>query len=154
MKTFISKSMSLVALVATLFSFTKPGGEGFEIFFNNKVVVQQFGKPANEIKSLRVKQYAANDKLMVKYYHCGQVARNKILTIKDNQNRILKEWRFTDATSSLPAATAMNCDVKDILPLNKGNESTLKLYYASSKLPKGRFLINIVVENNNVALKK
>ena len=58
MKSIISKSMLVLAICATLFSFrNKPGGEGFEIYLNNKVVVQQFGKDAHN-KVLKEFNYA------------------------------------------------------------------------------------------------
>lgn len=141
----------LVALTATLFSFVNFGGEGFEIYLNNKVVVQKFGNSLSESGSLRLNQYSANDQLTVKYHHCGKIGKSRTITIKDGQDKIIKLWRFADAAT--PVA-AMNCNVKEILNLNKGNESSFKLYYASSELPGGRLLTNIVVENNIVAKKK
>ena len=149
MKPIISKKLTLVAIAATLFSFTNFGGEGYEIFLNNKVVIQQFGKSIDAVNSLRLNQSTANGQLTVKYYHCGQVGRNRIITIKDAQDKVLKEWRFSDAAGSIVSPVAMNCNVKDIVNLKKGNEITLKLYYSSNQLPSGRLLTNIVVENNN-----
>lgn len=151
MKRIIIKTMTLVAMTATLFSFTNLGGEGFEIYLNNKVVLQHYGKPDNAPKNIRLNAYAANDQLTVKYHHCGKVGKNRVLTIKDKQNKILKEWRFADA--AVPFAP-MNCNVKDILRLGKGNNSEFKLYYTSSELPGGRLLTTIIVENNIVASTK
>ena len=148
MKQIISRTMMLVAMAATLLSFTNFGGEGFEIYLNNRVVIQQFGKPTNAVKSLRLNQYSANDQLTIKYHHCGRVGKNRTITIKDNQNNLLKEWRFDDAVAP------MLCNVKDILNLNKESESVFKLYYTSSELPNGRLLATIVVENNNVVKSK
>jgi hypothetical protein len=154
MKSIIIKKMTLVAMAATLFSFTRFGGEGFEIYLNNKVVIQQFGKSIDVVNSLRLNQQSANDQLTIKYFHCGQVGRSRIISIKDGQNKVLKEWRFADATAFIASPVAMNCDVKEILDLKKGNESTLKLYYSSNQLPNGRLLANIVVENNSVAVNR
>jgi hypothetical protein len=151
MKSIISKSMMLVAMAATLLSFTNFGGEGFEIFLNNKVVIQQFGKTLNTVQRLKLNQYSANDQLTVKYHHCGQVGKNRTITIKNGQNKTLKEWHFADATSPV---TAMTCNVKDILDLTTGNETVLKLFYSSNELPNGRLLTNIVIENNSVANNK
>ncbi|MBC7886795.1 MAG: hypothetical protein H7Z13_02835 [Ferruginibacter sp.] len=154
MKSIISTTMTLVAFAATLLSFTNFGGEGFEIFLNNKVVIQQFGKTTNAVNSLRLNQQSSNDQLTVKYYHCGQVGKNRVITIKDGQNKVLKEWRYADAAASISSSVAMNCNVKDILNLNRGKERTLNLYYSSNELPNGRLLANIVVENNPVASSK
>ncbi len=147
MKQIISKTTVMLAIAVTMASFTNLGGEGFEISLNNKVVVQQFGKPAG-INSLRLNRYSANDQLKIKYYHCGHIAKNRTVSIKDGKNKVLKEWHFADAAT--PVA-AMLCDVKDILNLSKGNVGVLRLYYASSELPDGRLLTNIIVENNSVA---
>jgi hypothetical protein len=148
MKSIISKTMVLVALCAALFSFApKPGGEGFEIYLDNKLVLQQFGNEMNAVKNLQVPQSAVNGQLTIKYHHCGRVGKNRIVTIKDEENKILKEWRFTDA--AVPVA-AMSCNVKDIMNLKKGNSgNTFRLYYSSSELPKGRMLASVVLTKAN-----
>ncbi len=142
MKSIISKTMVLVAVCTALFSFSyKPGGEGFEIYLNNKVILQQYGNDMNTVKSLQLNQSSSNDKLTIKYHHCGRVGKNRVVTIKDGQNNVLKEFRYADAAT--PVA-AMSVPVKDMLNLKKGSSPTLKLYYSSSELPNGRMLVSIV----------
>ena len=148
MKSIISKTMSLVAIAATLLSFSpRPGGEGFEISLNNKVLIQRYGSDINTVNSLQLNPAASNDKLIVKYHHCGRVGKNRVITIRDGQNNLLKEFRYADA--SAPVA-AMSLPVKDILNLKKGNANTVKLYYASTELPNGRLLTSIVLKGNAV----
>lgn len=151
MKQMIFKTTMLVAIAATLLSFTNFGGEGFEIFLNNKVVVQQFAPKFNASQQLKLSPHSANDQLTIKYHHCGRVGKNRIITIKDLQNNRMKEWRFTDAAT--PVA-AMQCNVKDILNLAKKNGQSFKLYYSSNELPEGRLLTNIVIEGNVYAVNK
>jgi hypothetical protein len=141
MKSFFSKSVALVAICTTLFSFsTKPGGEGFEIYLNNKVVLQQYGGDMNTVKSLQLTQSSPADQLTIKYHHCGKIGKNRVVTIKDHQNKVLKEFRYADAT--IPVSP-MVVNVKDILNLKKGGHNTLKLYYSSTELPNGRMLVTI-----------
>lgn len=141
MKSIISKTMMLVAIGATLLSFSpKPGGEGFEISLNNKVLIQRYGSDINAVNNLQLNQSASNDQLTVKYHHCGKVGKNRIITIRDGQNNLLKEFRYADV--STPVA-AMSLPVKDILSLKKGNANTLKMYYSSTELPNGRLLATI-----------
>ena len=148
MKSMISKSMMPVLLGLTFFSFSsKPGGEDFEIFLNNKVVIQRFGSDVNSVNNLRLNPAAVNDKLTIKYHHCGRVGKNRIVTIKDGQNNVLKTFRYADAAT--PVA-AMTLPVKDIPGIEKGN-GTLKLYYSSTELPNGRMLATIILGNNKVA---
>ncbi|NOT51703.1 MAG: hypothetical protein HOP10_10555 [Chitinophagaceae bacterium] len=67
------------------------------------------------------------------------MGKNRIVTIKDAQNNILKEFKYTDAAT--PVA-AISVPVKDITGLKKGN-IVLKLYYSSTELPGGRMLASI-----------
>ena len=143
MKSMISKTLTAVAICAAIFSFSpKPGGEGFEIYLNNKAVIQQYGSDMNNLKSLQLSQSSSNDQLTIKYHHCGKIGRNRVVTIKDGQNKMLKEFRYADAAT--PVA-AMSVNGKDILSLKKGSSNTLKLYYSSSELPGGRILATISI---------
>jgi hypothetical protein len=151
MKTISKKILAVTTLLATcftLFSFSsKWGGEGFEIYLNNKLVLQQFGSQMNPVKTLQLDRSSYNDQLSVKFYHCGRVGKNRDITIKDEQNKVLKEWHFADGAG---ADAAMNCPVMDLLNLKKGNgNTTISLYYSSSELPKGRLLASIVLAAEN-----
>jgi len=140
----------LLFLSLILFSFTgNRGGEGFEIYLNSKLVLQQFGSQLNNVKSIQLDQNSPTDELTIKYHHCGQVGKNRSITIRDGQNKILKEWHFADVSKG---SAAMSCYVKDIVGLKKGNGTiTLNLYYSSTELPKGRQLASLVVASGNMA---
>lgn len=149
----IKKSLAalslLLAMSITLFSFTSgKGGEGFEIYLGKKLVLQKFGNQMDGVKSLQLDQRSSNDQLIIKYHHCGRVGKNRNITIKDGQNKILKEWKFADDTKD---GASMSCNVKDILSLKKGANNTINLYYSSSELPKGRLLTSLVIGSQSVA---
>ena len=147
MKQIISKALAMVLISTTLFSFIpKPGGEGFEIYLNDKLLVQRFGDGMNKATSLQLSSASTNDQLVIKYHHCGKVGKNRVITIKDDQNRILKEFRYTDVNT--PVA-AISVPVKDLLNVKKGN-TVLKLYYSSSELPNGRMLASLNVNRQAV----
>ena len=155
MLTIISKAKAIkglagIVLCTTLFSFSAGscGGEGFEIYLNNKIVLQQYGSDMNAVKILNLDKAADNDQLSVRYHHCGKVGKSRTITIKDAQDKVLKEWKFSDVSD---AASRISCKVKDILNLRQGKDNTLKLYYSSSELPKGRLLTSIVAGTRNVA---
>ena len=140
MKSIISKTMALLAICTTAFSFSpKFGGEGFEILLNEKVIVQRFGSDLDKVQNLQLNSASASDKLTIKYYHCGRVGKNRVITFKDVNNNIIKEFHFPDIKN---AVAAMTLNVKDIMHLKKGN-TTLRLYYSSSELPSGRMLVSI-----------
>jgi hypothetical protein len=142
------KALALGALFTTFISFsTRMGGEGFEIYLNHKLVLQQYGNQMNNVKSLQLDQSSYNAELTIRYHHCGKVGKDRTITIKDAQNKVLKQWHFTNTTD---ASNAMTCKVKDILDLQKKNGRTIiNLFYSSSELPKGRLLTSITKGNNN-----
>jgi len=149
MKSIISKSGLLIAMAAGLMSFSfNFGGEGFEISLNGKTILQKFGKEMSDVNNLKLNQVSSNDELTIRYHHCGKVRRQRIVTIKDGRDNILKQIRFADDTKPY---TAMSFYIKDILNLKKTTNTVLKLYYSSSELPGGRLLASIVTGNNSVA---
>ncbi len=145
MKSIIINSVAFVAVAATILSFAPKGGEGFEISLNNKVLIQKYGPNINDVNSLQLDQSSFNGQLSVSYHHCGRVGKNRVLCIKDGQNKVMKEWRFADTPETV---AVMKCDVKDILGLKKGNANFFKLYYSSGELPNGRLLTCIVLGNS------
>ena len=150
MKSFIINSVAFVAVAATILSFAPSfGGEGFEIALDSKVVIQKYGPNIGEVSSLQLNQSAVNAQITVKYHHCGRVGKNRVISIKDGQNKTMKEWHFADVATPVGA---MSCNVKDIFGLKKGTSGSLKLYYSSSELPNGRLLTNIVL--GNIVAKK
>jgi hypothetical protein len=92
----------LVALSGVLFSFSVKtaetissyknnfGGEGFEVYLNDKLVLQQYGKEMDIVKNLQLDQSASNGQLAIRYYHCGKPGKSRTVTIKDEQNVVLK----------------------------------------------------------------
>ena len=149
MKSIISNAIMLVATATALLSFSSNfGGEGFEISLNGKTLLQQYGKDLNTVKTLQLNQSSPNDKLTIRYYHCGRVGKNRIIAIKDAQDKLVKEWHFADAASAI---SDMSCPVKDIVGLKKNGSVFLKLYYSSTELPNGRQLVSVIVGNNSMA---
>lgn len=148
----------LLALSATLFSFSVRtaeklfpannnfGGEGFEVYLNNKLVLQQYGEKMNTVSTLELDQRASNGQLAIRYYHCGRPGKSRVVTIRDEQNVVLKEWRFGDAKD---ASARVSCDVKEIFALPKFKAGKkLNLYYAATELPNGRLLATLTTAKN------
>jgi hypothetical protein len=146
----------LLALSGVLFSFSVKtisfyknnfGGEGFEIYLNDKLVLQQYGKDIDQVKSLQLDQSVSNGQLAIRYYHCGRPGKGRVVTIRDQQNVVLKEWKFGDAKD---ASAKVCCNVKDILALPKlKTGQKVNLYYSSNELPKGRLLAILTTANKN-----
>lgn len=147
MKSIFGKAMMLVAFAAALLSFSpRFGGEGFEVYLNGKVLLQQFGKDMNTVKNLRIGKLNPQDKLSIRYYHCGQNGTNRTLTIRDEKNNVLKVWRYTNSAAS----NEMLCRNEDIISLQKTGNALIRLYYSCREVPGERLLANIVTADNPV----
>lgn len=145
MKSFISKTLVLLTICSTLFAFTKPGGEGFEIALNGKIILQRFGSDVSTVKSLSLNSVTPEDKLTIKYHHCGRVGKKRMLTIKDEQNKTLKTFSYPDGSSSV---SSMEIKMKELLNLEKTQR--LQLVYTSTELPNGRTLVALNTMTNNL----
>jgi len=131
--------LALATSFITLSAFTNMGGDSFTIYLNDKLLLKEYVYNTQGIKNLQLDQRSYNDQLNIYYNHCGQTGTDRSITLKDGQNRILKEWHFPDATG---ANTAMTCRVKDILDCQKGGGS-INLYYTSRELRNGRLLASL-----------
>jgi hypothetical protein len=146
MKKIINKTLAMLVICTALFSFTsKPGksvptagGEGFEIYLNDKLLVQRFNSDVKNAYTMNLSSASATDQLIIKYHHCGKVGKSRVVTIKDDQNNVLKEFKYNDVNT---AVSSISVPVKDLIHLKKG--TTLKLYYSSTELPNGRMLASI-----------
>ena len=78
-----------------------------------------------------------------------KAGKSRIVTIKDEQNVVLKEWKFGDAKD---ASAKVSCSVKDIVTLPKIKAGKkVNLYYAASELPNGRLLATLTSVNKSAA---
>ena len=93
-----------------------------------------------------------HSQLIVKYSECGRTVTGRRITIKDDHNKILKEWRFDGETSGFKESMA--CQVKDITALLPKGSTTLKLYYSSKEFTEGQQIAYLVIGNEvKTALK-
>ena len=149
-KLIVAKSL-LILICATLFSFSsKRGGDSFEIVLNGKRVLQQFVYASKGVQTIQLTQTSDNDKLDIYYSHCGQVGKNRYITIKNEKDQPIKVWKFADAVDK---NGAMSFKLKDVLSLRKNKTDKLNLFYNSSELPAGRTLATIAGEETGLARK-
>jgi hypothetical protein len=149
-KLIAAKSL-LVLICATLFSFSpKRGGDSFEIVLNGKRVLQQFVYASKSVQTIQLTSTSDNDKLDIYYNHCGQVGKNRYITIKNEKDQPIKVWKFADAADK---TGAMSFKLKDILSLRRNKTDKLTVFYSSSELPSGRTLATIAGEETGIARK-
>jgi hypothetical protein len=137
-----------VTLCGALLSFTmRPGAHSFQVYLDNKLVLEQYVNSKNEIPKLPIDQSASQ--LVVKYNECGRTVSGRSITIKDDKNKILKAWNFEGETSGYK--DGMSCKVKDIFALKQNGSNTLKLYYASKDFPEGQLVTTLVLNGETKA---
>lgn len=154
----IKRKNWLFASILASFSFlllsfyTNKGGEGFEIYLDSKLVLQQFNNNISHSNSISLDKNLSNSEITVKYFHCGRVGKNRIITIKDDSQKILKEWHYPDvaAANMTSGQLAMTFKVADILSLQKKTVGKFSLYYSSGELPQGRLLTTLICDNATV----
>jgi|SRR6218665_80287 len=131
----------LAVLLLTFFSFSvKPGGEGFEIFKNNKLVLQQFGSDMEKIKTLQLDNVSSSDQLTIRYYHCGRIGKNRHIILRSSDNKELKNWQFANMSSKDQGMSFRPADVFTA----KGKKATLvNVYYTSTEIPRERHLVTL-----------
>lgn len=135
---FLSLLLALPALCFGLFSISaKKGGDVFEIYLNGKQVHRQFVHVDNSVKTLQLQAFGDNDRIEVLYSHCGQVGTNRVLTLRNGKNELVKKIKFPDVSNN---PSMMGFSPRDIA--NNGNVK-LNLYYASKELPDGKLLATI-----------
>lgn len=140
-----------ITLVFALSSFTlRFGGESYTIHLNNKLVVEHYLTSKAATPSVALNQAEGNDELSIYFNECGKIGKERKLTIKDDNDKVLKTWSFVNASGE---HTPMICKVKDILMLKQKGDNSVRLYYASKEVTSERFLATLVLTNVNTAKK-
>jgi hypothetical protein len=139
--------------MACLQSFTaKAGGEGFEIYLNNKLILWQAVNKPFTLHSLQLDKANKDDQLVIYYHHCGSTGTDRTIVIKDDKGNTIKEWKFADASGS--NNKGMTIPVKELLQLEKNySQTNLNIVYFSQQLPKGRALSAVQFNGKSTAWK-
>lgn len=144
-KSFTLRSLCVIpfaALLLTLFSFSaRPGGEGFEVFKNNKLVLQQFGNDMKKIKTLQLDNISSSDQITIKYYHCGKTGKNRHIIVRGSDHKEIKNWQFANMSSTDQGMSFHPADVFG----SKGKKAStfVNVYYTSTEIPEERHLITL-----------
>jgi len=141
-----------VALCAVLFSFSPlPGAHSVQVYLDSKLVLERYINFKSDAPNLTLNPAEKYSQLIVKYNECGRTVTGRALTLKDDHNIVLKDWRYEG--SSTGYSESMSCPVKDIIALKPKGSNTLKLYYSSKEFPEGHQIAYLVISNTATASK-
>jgi hypothetical protein len=133
-----------VALCSILFSFSKIiGAHNVQVFLDDKIVIDQYMDSRSIAPTLHLDPAEKHNQLIVKYNECGRTVTGRTITIKDEKNQVLKDWRFEGAATGLK--DPMVCSVKDITALKKKESNAFKLYYSSNEFAEGQQIANLII---------
>jgi hypothetical protein len=93
-------ALLLIIIVALLSSFLiRPGGDHFQVYLNNKLVIEEhiYGRT----KNVPLKLTESTGELKVDYSHCGVTGTARTLSLKDENNKVLQEWKFIDVNPKM-----------------------------------------------------
>lgn len=93
----ISATVFTVLTALALCSFVPfPGGDSYEVYLNNELLIKEHLYGRNEAPSLPLSAISG-DELSVTFSHCGKIGTSRKISLKDDKNAILKEWAFADS---------------------------------------------------------
>ena len=145
----LMKLFILTVMLAGFISFKSfAGGDVYEIYLNSKLVYKQTYKLITGSNQLHFGKLNINDRIIIKYSHCGAVGQSRNIIIKDENNNVIKDWRFTDTKSN---QSMMIIAVKELLSL-KASSAVFKLYYSAKQLPDGKMLAAITLDDKKLAI--
>ncbi|HUP12225.1 MAG TPA: hypothetical protein VM187_08445 [Niastella sp.] len=140
--------VALPVLCLGILSFSNNrGGDVFAIYLNGKQVHRQFVHIDKSVKTLQLDASNDNDKIEVFYSHCGSIGKNRTLTLRNENNELIKELKFPDVNNN---QSMMGFYRKDVA---KARATRLNLYYSSKELPDGKLLATIRLNEQKVIAK-
>ncbi|MGC4034562.1 MAG: hypothetical protein QM764_01285 [Chitinophagaceae bacterium] len=152
LKSRIIKSIILVCLFFSGFhGVSKAGGITFEIYLNNKLLLnQRYNKIIEGSPDLQFASANKNDNLHIFFRSCGVSSSTRSVGIKTENNELLKKWDFANSTSS---DLSMTIPISEIMDLQKQKPgSTLKLFYFSpDQFRDGYMLASVLSNKTNTA---
>lgn len=147
------RMLALAALCTLFYSFTVlPGAHRFQVYLDSKLMVEQYVNPRAEAPRLVIDPSVTHQQLVINYDECGRTVSNRTLTLKDNNNTVLKKWNFTGDTSGYQ--DPMTCSWKEIVSLKPKGSNTVKLYYSSKEYPEGVQVAYLVLEKEAIIGKR
>jgi hypothetical protein len=141
---FWCNAMVGVALSAILFSFSSlPGAHSVQVYLDGKLVIDHYVDSKTQVPKVLVDPAENHGQLIVKYSECGRTVTGRMISIKTEENKVLKEWRFEGSSSGFE--DPMQIPVKEITGLKQKAANSVKLFYSSNDFPEGQQVASLVI---------
>jgi len=144
--TFPARAIAVVgvSLCAILFSFAPlPGAHSVKVYLDSKLVLDQYVNFKSEAPNLTIDPSEKYNQLIVRYSECNRTVTGRALTLKDEHDKVLKEWRYEGSSTGF--SEPMSSSVKDIIALKPKGSNKMKLYYSSKDFPEGHQVAYLII---------
>lgn len=147
MQLISSKTGFLKSLFAAIFAFlvlglqARAGGDVYEIYLNNKLVIRQALHAPLSLQNLELSTAKAGDKLSIRFLQCnapGKTGKSRMISIRDEQGKIVKQWKFKDASG---AGNEMVIPVEELLAVQRQARQPLFVFYSAEGMVKDQKLV-------------
>lgn len=133
-KSFVSKSLLLVAFYFAAFAGTaKAGLDYYSIYIGKKLVFTRAVNKTLSLENLPISETDMNEQLVIEYYQCNipdKTGKNRSISLRDDNGNVIKQWKFADARDG---NTKMTIPVKELMQVAKSSKAkSLSLYYAAN----------------------
>jgi hypothetical protein len=147
------RGFALLAGCLAMFSLTaKAGGDSYEIYLNNKLILKQYQFQTLSLTSLNLNKSNLHDQLVIYYSQCNvkdATGKGRTIVIKNDRGIVLKEWKFSDNSDS---RGGMVIPVKELLQLQKENaEGSLSIFYSAQGHPQSQILSSLKLTVSNAS---
>ena len=141
-------AIPLLAALSSFFflAFSKPGGDVFEVYIGQTMVIQQALHNDPAVKQITLTSAHYGEKMSVRFSHCGVSGKKRVITLKDENDKVLKQLNFTEAKTN---RSVMSFEIREIMDLQSRGNKTIRLYYSSEELPAGKCLVSLTREGES-----
>lgn len=143
---------AVVSILLLSFSNVRIGAHSFQVYLDDKPLLDQFIDSRTKVPNVKVDPAKKYNQLTIKYNECGRTVTGRAITIKNDENKVLKEWHFEGAATGYK--DPMVCSWKDIMTLTQKGSHTLKLYYSSKDFPEGQQLAYLIFSDDTKTVGK
>lgn len=126
-----------------------PGGDRYEVFLDNELIIKEHVYGQRKDSPLPIDQHA-NATVTVSYSHCGVTGTSRTLSLRDESQRLIREWKFADVSPSIE--DPMTIQVKEMVAAASG-KSNISLYYQSKEVVKAVKIAPVQWVNKSTASK-
>ena len=147
MKTKWFLSIALPITCAILASFDMlPGAYSFEVYLDNQLLMKEYMSADRSVKPITLEKNSRAT-VMVTVNQCGVTGTARSLSLVDEQNNQLKQWKFEDVNPSVKDPMAV--PVTEIVAASAGKN--VSLYYRSKELDHAVMLAPLKLINKSTA---